>query len=126
MCAESAVADDEVLYRRVPPGPSRIKEGRLTSGNFSVRPAETGISVSRASMTSPAQLLAVLPDDVGWQVWKTTALEIRELGLEAIPRPTTGDRGHAEIVPAAQSFSHAVRRKLARAFRPIDEYRSPG
>lgn len=117
MANESPISDNETLYRRVPPGSSWIKENKLTSGNFELKVGERGVSVSRASITTPQQLLGMRENPTGWCVAAITAGEVRALGLDVIPAPTQEDAGHAEIIPATSSLSHAVRRRLAKRFR---------
>jgi len=113
------IPDEELCLRRVPPGSSWVRQGQLTSGNFQLKPGETGISVSRASITSPARLLRQISSPRGWTVAQTTARDIRHLGLDVIPKPTPLDAGHAEIIPTPCRLTHSVRRKLASVFEII-------
>lgn len=122
MADEPRILDEEVLLRRVPPGPSWIKENRPRSGNFALKPGETGISVSRSAITQPWRLLRLIGNPPGWRIATITASEVRQLGLDVIPSPTEeDDPGHAEIVPAERGLSHSVRRSLAEKCRLLPE-----
>lgn len=124
MADESQIPDDEVLLRRVPPGPSWIKEGsRLTSGNFCLRRGESGISVSQGSITTPADLLGYIEAPTGWRVALVRAGDVRALGLDVARRRGVGDPdpGHAEIIPARRPLSQAVRKRLATLFKLLPE-----
>ncbi len=115
------IADDEVILRHIPGGPSwqAPPDGRISSINFRLRPNETGVSVSRAGTTSPDAIMARLGDPAnGSKIAAVTASEIRRLGLEVVPAPTPEDAGHAEIRSASQSLADKeTLRRLARAFR---------
>lgn len=55
------IADDEVIFRHIPGGTLFQAPGpRVTSRNFDLRVGEVGVSVSRASLTTPEQLMARL------------------------------------------------------------------
>lgn len=111
-----SVRDDELILRHVPGGTTWQAPGpRITSKNFELRAGETGISVSRQSITSPAALMARLGDPAkGSRI----VAAIRALGLEVVPDPKDYDLGHAEIRDGTASLSsHAVRKELAKLFQ---------
>jgi len=114
------VGDDEVILRHIPGGTTWQAPGpRITSKNFELRPGETGISVSRAGITSPDQLMARLGDPTkGSRIAAGAVAEVRDLGLEVVPDPKDYDLGHAEIRSATASLGdQAVRRQLAKLFQ---------
>ena len=116
-----SIADDEVILRHIPGGPSwqAPPDGRISSINFRLRPSETGVSVSRSGTTSPDAMMARLGDpEKGSKIAAITASQIRVLGLDVVPAPTPEDVGHAEIRSAAECLEHKdTLRRLARAFR---------
>ncbi len=120
MTADS-IADDEVILRHIPGGPSwqAPPAGRISSINFRLRPGESGVSVSRAGMTTPDELMQRLGDPArGSKIAALTAVEIRAIGLDVVSVPLPDDSGHAEIRSAAESLGDKeTLRRLARAFR---------
>jgi hypothetical protein len=119
------IADDELLLRHVPGGPAfqQPPGPRITSLNFKLRPGETGVSVTRAAVTPPAALLAVVGGNpaAGSKVAAARAGDVRALGLEVVPDPTAADPGHAVIRSGTASLaSQAVRRALAQVFQFVD------
>jgi hypothetical protein len=123
MTPTDPVADDELILRHIPGGPSwqAPPDDRISSFNFLLRPGETGISVSRALLTQPAQMMARLGDPAsGSKIAVARAGDIRLLGLEVVPVSLDDDPGHAEIRPASASpTAKSVRRKLAELFQYI-------
>jgi len=119
-----SISDDEVILRHIPGGPSwqAPPDGRISSINFRLRRGESGISVSRASLMTPAEMMTRLGDLAkGSKIATVTAAEIRDMGLEIVAAPIPEDPGHAEIRPAAESLKHKeMLRQLARAFRYIE------
>jgi len=121
------IGDNEILLRRIPPGTPWLAEGpRITSANFGLKPGETGVSVSRESITSPSHLLALAEDSTGYRVAAIKAGLVRGLGLEVVAKPTPEDPGHAEIVPRECNLRQRVRKKLARACRLLPEQECRG
>jgi hypothetical protein len=129
--AIESIADDEIVYRRIPPGEAWLDTfDRITSGNFKLRhrTGELGISVFRASLTTPTEMLAgpeVIP---GSRIAAATVGDIRRLmhvdgsplNLEVVPVPLVNNLGHAEIrcVPPGRLPTRASK-ELARLFRLI-------
>lgn len=116
------VQDDEVILRHIPGGTLHQAPGpRITSRNFELRlhMGETGLSVSRAGMTSPSALLARVGNVAkGTRVAAITAGELRAVGLEVVPDPLPDDPGHALIRSAtADLFDQDVRKLLTLLFQ---------
>ena len=117
--SDGQIADDEVLYRRIPPGESWFQPpDRISSGNFKLQGDELGISVYRAITVDVAGVLSKPEAIAGSRVAQTTAGQIRAasdtkgdpLGLDVVPVDDENDPGHAEIrgpVPAVISSSAA-------------------
>ncbi len=127
------IGDDEIVYRRIPPGSTFVKPGpAVTSANFKPRAhlGETSISVNRASSTSPERLLAMVDDEAiarlgprtEWLVAAARAGDIRGLGFNVVPNELPYDPGHALITSATESLlDQAMQRKLARLFQFVAE-----
>lgn len=119
MSLEAPVGDEEFVIRHIPGGTTFQKPGpELTSYNFKLRPNETGLSVSRESLTTPEMLMARLGDpNAGSKIAKASVAEIRALGLDVVAVPLDYDAGHAEIRAATTSLDDKdVRRQLAKLF----------
>ena len=104
--SDSTIGDDEVLYRRIPPGNDWLEPpDRISSLNFKRRRDERGLSVYRASVVSAQQVLDKPGALAGSRVAQATAGQIRgardaqgdPLGLDVIPVDDENDPGHAEI-----------------------------
>jgi hypothetical protein len=124
MTGPSEILNDELVLRHIPGGTTWQAPGpRITSKNFALRADrnETGLSVSRSSLTSPAALLGrVGKPDLGSRVAEATVADIRALGLEIVPVPLPDDPGHAEIRSGASDLNdQAVRKQLAVLFQFI-------
>lgn len=119
------MGDDEIVLRHIPGGTFFQAPGpRITSKNFELRPDrnETGLSVSRSTMTTPADLMARLGNPAaGSRIAAAGVLAIRAIGLEVVPSPIDQDAGHAEIRDATASLtSQPVRKRLAMIFQFLD------
>lgn len=113
------VQDDEIILRHIPGGTTWQAPGpRITSKNFELRPGEVGVSVSRASITTPDRLMARLGDPAkGSRIATAPVAGIRGLGLEVVPDPIPDDPGHALIVSATSSLGdQPIRKRLAGLF----------
>ena len=116
------IADDEYLLRHIPDGTLWQAPGpRITSANFQLRHDrnETGVSVTRARITTPERLLELVGGSLqrGSRVASARVREIRALGLQVVPKPLDEDPGHAEIQSAQSTLDdHACRKKLAPLF----------
>lgn len=121
------VADDEYLLRHIPGGTLWQAPGpRITSANFQLRHDrnETGVSVTRQNITTPAALLEQVGGSLekGSRVARVRAGDIRALGLKVVPKPLANDAGHAEIQSDTASLDdHACRKKLALLFQFVSE-----
>ncbi|MCU0702455.1 MAG: hypothetical protein MUF18_00500 [Fimbriiglobus sp.] len=120
MSANDTLLDDETVLRHIPGGTTWQAPGpRITSKNFELRAGESGISVSRAGITSPDALMARLGDPAkGSRIASGSVAEVRALGLEVIADPKDYDQGHALICPAVADLQdQIVRRQLAKLFQ---------
>ena len=118
------IANDEVLLRHIPGGTLWQAPGpRITSANFQLRHDrnETGVSVTRAKITSPERLVELVGGDQDSRVACARTDTVRALGLTVVPKPLLPeDPGHAEIQSDQVSLDdHACRKKLALLFQFI-------
>lgn len=119
------IADDEILLRHIPGGTLWQAPGpRITSANFQIRHdrSETGVSVTRLSITSASRLLQLVGGslEAGSRVAAVRAGDVRQLGFRVVPKPLSDDPGHAEIQSGAASLDdHASRKRLALQFQFI-------
>src|SRR5580704_14257338 len=91
------VADDELLYRRIPVSKGWYSESRLSPEAFDPREDETtGISIYRSKYKSLDEA-AKGPSKKGYFVVEFRAGDLRKHGIEVEPRPKPGDPGHAEL-----------------------------
>ena len=115
----SAVEDNESVLRHIPGGTTFQARGPwITSKNFELRPGETGVSISRLSITPADALMARIGDPAeGSRIATVSVAAIRSLGLEVVPDPKDYDAGHAEIRDGTASLSEKkVRTRLAMLF----------
>jgi hypothetical protein len=116
------IKDDEWLLRHIPGGTLWQAAGtRITSANFQLRHDrnETGVSVTRLSMTTPERLMVIVggKPETGSRIAKVQVNGVRRLGLTVVSMPLPNDPGHAEIQSAEASLDdHACRKKLAMLF----------
>jgi hypothetical protein len=96
------VADDELLYRRIPVSMGWYSGGELSPEAFDPRPNDrpdpdlTGISVSRAKYKT-IQEAARGSGRKGYYVAVLRAGDLRNNGIAVEQRPRPGDPGHAEL-----------------------------
>jgi hypothetical protein len=99
------ITDDELLYRRIPVSPGWYNPGSsLPPSPLAFRPRMsdlTGLSVHRAKYRS-ARSVAENARGSRYFVAVLGASDLRETGIEVVPRPLPGDPGHAEL-PALRS-----------------------
>lgn len=124
MIDPNAIADDDIILRRISPGEDKIKKKstsafRATSFAIQPLPGEEWPSWSRQSITSAQRLIeieaATRPDMSGWSIAAVRVGEVRALGLEVESSPTQDDPGHCQIVPKPeQSFTKRVWSQLAK------------
>lgn len=125
--SDQAIADDEVLYRRIPPGSNWFEPPeRITSANFKLRRGEDGLSVYRQRVVGAADVLKKRGAIVGSRVAQATAGQIRAardtkgdpLHLDVVVVGDMDDPGHAEIRgPILGKLSAGAPRALQRLFR---------
>lgn len=129
MVAHKSISDDEHIARRIPNRPDQLIDRPgigLTATSFAIRPRppELHSSWSRASVTSPADLLDIERakgrDVSGWSVASLRVADVRALGLDVVCDPTDEDPGHCLIVPTADRlFSDRIWSKLAKKTRVV-------
>jgi hypothetical protein len=94
------IADDEVLYRRIPASQGWYAPGTtppLSEAAFGpTKHDSTGISVSRAKYKTLEEA-ACGREGKRYYVAVLRAGDLRAQGIEVIPRPLEGDPGHGEI-----------------------------
>ena len=125
------LADDEVIVRRIPPGPEYIEPtGEFTSVNFKLRHGDFGLSVYRLSIVAAAEVL-VKPEAIpNSRLAYCTVGEIRDLtntqgdplSLDVLATDDDVDPGHAEIRgPDAGRLSRSASKAIKRVFRWLEE-----
>jgi len=105
--AAEPVADDELLYRRIPASTNWFDPvtGTLQAAAFAPHKTSdlTGLSVSRAKYKSIENAARARPGK-SYFIAVLRAGDLRQSGIEVVPRPLPGDPGHAEL-PALNSGS---------------------
>ena len=92
------IDDDELLYRRVPMSWYSVVTGLHSSAFGPNRVHDsTGISLSRAKYKT-AEQAAVSPSrpDKSYYVAVLRAGDVRQAGMNIVPRPTAGNPSHCE------------------------------
>ena len=121
--SQVTIDSNEIVIRHIPGGTYFQAPGpRVTSSNFVLRDGETGVSVSRASLTTPESLMTRIGNPAtGSLIASAGVAEIRSLGLDVVEAPIPEDPGHAEIREVTGSFSsRADRKRLAELFQFIE------
>jgi len=91
------VADDELLYRRIPVSKGWYTQSGLSPEAFDPRQDETsGISVHRDKYKSIKEA-AKGKSKKGYYVAVLRASDLRKHGIQVVPRPGPDDPGHAEL-----------------------------
>lgn len=94
------IEDDELLYRRVPEHPpfyDPATDPKPTPQAFRPHRKDTaGLSVYRAKYKTPEQV-AVNPRGKRYYVAVLRAGDLRDGGIEVVPRPESEDPGHAVL-----------------------------
>ncbi len=91
------IADDELLYRRIPVSKGWFSEGGLSPEAFDPRRDETtGISVYRDKYKSLEEV-GRGKSKTGYYVAEFRAGDLRRHGIEVEPRPEPDEPGHAEL-----------------------------
>lgn len=135
--SDQAIANDEVLYRCIPPGTPWLEPpGRITSANFKLRRSkngrrEEGLSVYRAAIVAEADVLARPEAESGSSVRQATAGEIRDLknaegtplNLDVVAVGDENDPGHAEVRgPVPGKLTNSASRALKKLFGSADSF----
>ena len=125
--SDAQIADDEVLYRRIPPGESWLQPpDRISSFNFKLHPDELGISVYRASVVDAAGVLSKPEAIAGSMVAQATVGQIRDaqngkgepLHLDVVAVNDENDPGHTEIRgPVPGVISDSAAKALKKLFK---------
>lgn len=109
----TAVSSDDDILRHVPGGTTWQAPGpRITSKNFELRAGETGVSVSRQSITSPNALMAP------WRPCEGFAHRLRKRHCDSRARP----RGSAR----SEGLRPRTRRNPRRHREPFEPRRAQG
>jgi hypothetical protein len=91
------VANDELLFRRIPVSMGWYSHGGLSPEAFDPREDDlTGISVSRAKYKS-VEGAAQGKSKKGYYVAVLRAYDLRQHGIAVEPRPSLEDHSHAEL-----------------------------
>ncbi|HEX5446778.1 MAG TPA: hypothetical protein VFW87_23370 [Pirellulales bacterium] len=91
------IADDEVLYRRVPASKGWIDEHGVSPDAFEPRVDDvSGLSVYRARFVSLQDAARGLSKQ-GYYVLAMRAGDLRAVGIDIVPKPQDLLPGHAEI-----------------------------
>ncbi len=91
------IADDELLYRRIPVSKGWYTESGLSPEAFDPLAGETsGISVYRDKYKS-VEDAAKGKSKKGYFVAVLRAGDLRKHGIDVVPRPESDDPGHAEL-----------------------------
>lgn len=119
------IDDDELLYRRIPVSMSWYSNNQLSPEAFDPRPDETtGISIYRDKYKTIEEV-AKGKSKKGYFVVVFRARDLRQRGIEIVPRPDTPDgwdAGHAELPSLTASnrdSDAAMETKLALTTLPI-------
>src|SRR5438105_3323919 len=100
------IADDELLYRRIPVSKDWYTPDGLSPEAFHPREDETaGISVYRAKYKSIEEA-AKGKGKRGYYVAVLRAGDLRQHGIDILPRPTPDDPGHAELPDLTSQHRH--------------------
>ncbi len=132
--SDELIPDDEVLYRRIPPGEQHFEPpDRITSANFKLHKKEDGtkeegLSVYRASIVRPAEVLNKPDATPGSRLAEATAGEVRDLrsgkgeplNLRVLPVDDEDDSGHSEIRgPEPRRLSSSASKALRDLFKLV-------
>ena len=91
------ITDDELLYRRIPVSKRWYDAQGLSPEAFDPLETDTtGISVSRAKYKSLEEAAKGLSKH-GYYVAVFRAGDLRQGGIQVVPRPRPDDPGHAEL-----------------------------
>lgn len=92
------IDDDEYLYRRVPVKMvGWVRDQRVNHHAFRPNSNDTtGLSLERASLGSPEDA-ARGRSSAGYYIARVKYKDLRELGLEVVPKPTDDRPGHVEL-----------------------------
>ncbi|MHB8900102.1 MAG: hypothetical protein ACYC6Y_15240 [Thermoguttaceae bacterium] len=91
------IADDELLFRRVPLIWYDQIKGVSPQAFQPRKDDRTGISVSRRKYTPPNEAARGRPGN-SYYLAVLRAGDLRQIGVQIEPRPLSGNPGHAEVV----------------------------
>lgn len=94
------IDDDELLLRRIPAAQNWVSIDTKSVDPLAFRPRESdvsGLSFGRAKYDSPSQEAAKGARGRRFFVALLSVKLVREKGMTIVPKPFTGDLGHAEI-----------------------------
>lgn len=100
LAADDSIADEELLYRRVPASQNWVATDAKTLDPLAFRPREgdsTGLSLGRANYETPAQAAARGSKGRQFYIAVLSAHGMRAAGIRIAPRPLAGHPGHAEL-----------------------------
>jgi len=127
--SDRPIADDEVLYRRVPSKPPWFQPpDRISSYTFKLRKGDLGLSVYRKQEVSAEAVLSDPRSLPGSFLVQATAGEVRSLGnakgdplnLRVIAVGDENDPGHAEIRgPQLGKLSQSAADALKKLFQRL-------
>jgi hypothetical protein len=112
------IADDELLYRRIPVSQhwyDPIADPKPLPQAFRPRTDDvTGLSVDRGKPYNTPEEAAQGPSKAGYYVACLRVGDLRAHGIDVVPRPVAGIKGHAEIInlTAANRDSNEGRRLM--------------
>lgn len=104
------VNDEEILYRRIPVRPEYYNpevDARPSLRAFEpIRHDTTGLSVFREKLTTPEEAAR---GQLGKPYYVAVLLtrQLRERGIEVVPRPLDGKPGHAELPGITYDTRHS-------------------
>lgn len=134
MASDEVIADNELLYRRIPACWYRPDDGYIDPLAFRPNKLDvTGLSLGRASFHAAEAEAAKGRAGKKYFIAVVQASEVRKSGATVAPRPLEGDPGHAEIpeltydarkTDFAERMIHAIRAAIIRVEGPFDGARS--
>ena len=115
------IADDELLYRRIPATWYDAATGRPTKETFAPNKDRdtSGLSLSRGKYKTAEQAALSNQPGKSYYVAVLRALDVRQAGITIEPRPEPGDPGHCEF-PDMRSDNRKASLTIERQLRLVD------